>query len=295
MNTPRTSLGRLFGALLLVTTLAGLTGCAAPRPGGLGPTSTAESPTLTVHRPAERTPKGLLSGIDASRFLARAGAPDKAKGLSDERSQSGALGEPTHAALETEPADAAEMVPGADMADTAPTAPSSCPPPGLRVLLVGDSLSAGLGPHMAARAHACGTPFFHRGVVGSHVTEWAEDTWLGSELARAEPHVVMVSLGGNDFVRHDRDNVARGIERFVKKVRTSGARVLWISPPTMPFADKVGARELWQAALGGEVGVDWFPTEKLDIPRVEDRVHPTVAGYSALSGVLFSWLASSAK
>jgi lysophospholipase L1-like esterase len=113
-----------------------------------------------------------------------------------------------------------------------------------------------------------------------------------AQLHRAKPTVVMVSLGGNDFVRNDPQNVERAIDSFVKTVRESGARLLWISPPTMPFPDKVGTRGMWQTAIDGEMNVDWYPTEQLEIPRIADRVHPTIAEYSKLSFTLWQWMST---
>lgn len=251
MNTPTASSRRTQHALFsLIGFLALASGCAAnPRP--IEPTPVTAS-ALAVHASRDGRPKDLVSR-DAAEWMT---APSKAKELEET------------AAV---PTDAA------------------CPGAGARVLLIGDSLAAGLGPHMARRARTCGTAFFHHGVVGSHVTEWAQDSWLLPELGRAEPSVVIVSLGGNDFVRSDAANVSRGVRRFVEKVRASGARLLWISPPTMPFRDKIGVRQLWQDELAGEMNIDWYPTETLEIPRVADRVHPTIPGYDDLGQKLWAW------
>jgi hypothetical protein len=167
-----------------------------------------------------------------------------------------------------------------------------CPAAGRRVLLIGDSLSAGLAPVMEQHARACGTAFFHKGVVGSHVTQWAHDSWLAPELQRAQPDIVIISMGGNDFGRRDDANVRAGVEALVSKVRATGARLLWISPPTMPFADRIDVRGMWQSAIGGEVNVDWFPTEELTIRRTEDRIHPTRTGYQTLGKTLWQWMAT---
>jgi hypothetical protein len=202
------------------------------------------------------------------------------------------------ATVEVVPA-AAEVAPPAvevaavEMAAVEEPAPRrECPVEGARVLLIGDSLSAGLAPVMAQHARACGASFHHKGVVGSHVTQWAHDSWLVPELRRAEPTVVIVSLGGNDFGRRDDANVRAGVAALVSKVRATGAKLLWISPPTMPFADRVGARAMWQEAIGGEKGRDWFATEELVIHRTEDRIHPTRSEYRALGATLWQWLST---
>lgn len=268
MNTTRTSLGRTH-LLSLITLLALASGCATrQRPIRGGVTELALKPSaLVVHAPREPRAKALLPREAAVRWVTEVDAPAKAKEL-----------------VETPAAPATDA-----------PAKAACPRADARVLLIGDSLGAGLGPHMARRAAACGTVFFHHGVVGSHVTEWAQNSWLMPQLGRAKPNIVIVSLGGNDFVRSDEANVSRGIARFVERVRASGARLLWISPPSMPFRDKIGVRQLWQQELAGEMNVDWYPTETLTIPRSSDRVHPTIPGYDALSQTLWSWMSAVAQ
>src|SRR5690606_28888982 len=107
-------------------------------------------------------------------------------------------------------------------------APVDCPARGERILVVGDSLVVGLAPHLRRHARACDVPLVAHGVVGSHVTEWVQPSWLGADLARAEPTVVMVSMGGNDFRRSDPERVEAAIADFAHQVRRSGARLLWI-------------------------------------------------------------------
>jgi lysophospholipase L1-like esterase len=197
--------------------------------------------------------------------------------------------------------DRAETLARAELAERPAPSPVEvavdvdCPSVGTRVLLIGDSLSVGLGPAMAAHARACGTPFHHHGVVGSHVTQWAHDSWLQPQLDRAQANVVVVSLGGNDFQRFDDENVRAGIDQFVAKVRSSGAKLRWISPPTMPFSDRVGVRDMWKQKIDGSAGIDWYPTEELVIPRAPDRVHPTIKGYKTLGKMLWQWVANAER
>jgi hypothetical protein len=167
-----------------------------------------------------------------------------------------------------------------------------CPAEGTRVLLIGDSLSVGLGRPMAQLAKACGTPFHHGGVTGSHVTQWNQDSWLLPQLAYSKATVVLVSLGGNDFIRNDPHNVARATESLVAKLRERDIELLWISPPTMPFDDRVGARQLWQHALGGEAGGTWYPSEQLELARVSDKIHLTPVENTSFAGKLWRWMST---
>ncbi len=65
------------------------------------------------------------------------------------------------------------------------------------MLLIGDSLAAGLGHPMAKLAARCGTPFYEHGVVGAHVTEWRTDGWLLPQLAAARPTLASAIQIGN--------------------------------------------------------------------------------------------------
>lgn len=168
----------------------------------------------------------------------------------------------------------------------------TCPPEGTRVLLIGDSLSHGLGPAVRPLAEGCGTVYFHHGVIGSHVTEWDQDAWLGQQLRQAQPTVVIMSMGGNDFQRLDAERVAPAIERVIARVEASGARFLWISPPTMPFDDRIDVRGMWAEALAAHPTTATFPAHELTIPRVADRIHPTRTANHALARRLWTWMAN---
>ncbi len=282
MNTKGTSFSRTHARpsrrflLALLAALMGMSGCASPLAQLGGPVVPDARPVLTpsaltVHSPTMVEIERHLPTRDLANQWLSDVAPMKARETAIE-----GAGSP------------------ASQAPPAPTTPVTreCPNAEERVLLIGDSLSAGLGLHVAKHARRCGTKLFVHGVVGSHVTEWTQPSWLKAQLQRAKPTVVMVSLGGNDFMRNDPRNVERAIATFVSIVRERGARLLWISPPTMPFPDKVGVRDMWQGAIGSDMLIDWYPTEQLKIPRVSDRVHPTISEYSKLSHTLWQWMST---
>lgn len=162
-----------------------------------------------------------------------------------------------------------------------PTGP--CPPAGTSILLVGDSLAVGLYPRLEKLADGCGVEFDAHPIGGSNVSQWA--AWIGADLAIWKPLVVLASIGGNDFQRTDPDKVRVAIGKFVAAVRGAGARLLWISPPTFPFADTAGVRAMW-----AEVPLlDTFPAEQYEIPRAGDKIHPTATGYDMLAGLIWTW------
>lgn len=164
----------------------------------------------------------------------------------------------------------------------------ACPPAGTRVLLLGDSLAVGMDQPMQSLAAQCGVAFLGQAKVGTSVTQWSKESWIGPALDLARPNVVLVSLGANDFGRNDAANVQASTSSLVSRIRSYGARVFWMAPPTMPFEDKVGAEAAWKAAVGS----DWFDAAVLDIPRSPDRIHPTGAGYRTMAGAFWNFMAA---
>lgn len=170
-----------------------------------------------------------------------------------------------------------------------------CPPPGSRVLLVGDSLAVGLGPPMAELAADCGTPFAHRGKVGQHVTELNASWSLPPSAGWTD---VLISMGGNDYQHNDPDAVALAIVQVLQKIRQAGARPWWIAPPPMPIHDAIDVRGMWRIGIAGrgstgyaEPWVDYFPTDQVAIPQAPDQIHPTPEGYRLLAALIWEWLA----
>ena len=168
-----------------------------------------------------------------------------------------------------------------------PQALWQCPAPGTRVLLVGDSYADGLKPHLAALAQDCAVPFAAATQVGSSATKWATDAGLGALLASSTPTVVLVSLGGNDFQR-DQASVQAAVTTLVGRLRNAGARVLWIAPLTLPFADKAGVRAMWKVV----VGEDWLDGEKFEYPRATDKIHLYPSGYQDWAGKVWTWMSA---
>lgn len=165
----------------------------------------------------------------------------------------------------------------------APPSGPACPTGSLS--LIGDSLAVGLAPHLRELARGCELPWDASPFVGAHVTEWTGPR-LSTALSR-RPHVVLVSLGGNDFQRADTEHVRAAVALLAERVRGAGARLVWIGPPTMPFADAAGVREMWRAVVPA---ADRWDLEGAAIARAPDEIHPTASEYERLAGELWRWL-----
>lgn len=155
-----------------------------------------------------------------------------------------------------------------------------------RLLLVGDSLAVGLRAPLAALAASAGVPFEGHGVVSTRIDQWATDAKLDQYLATFKPTHVLVSLGTND------EKVGTGwaakeapkLHALLDKIAKSGAEVLWIGPPTLPFT-RVGVSDMVRGLVP-----KYFPSELLQIERSPDQLHPTAAGYSSWAAQIWKWV-----
>ncbi len=158
---------------------------------------------------------------------------------------------------------------------------------GDRILLVGDSLAQALGPPLSKLAAEAGFEFSYDATQGTRVEQWGENGRAEGALQRSGASVVLISLGTNDAVTN-----AAFQERFpgraadlVARMKALGARlVVWVVPPTMPFSTDAIVAGI-QAS-----GAQLFDSRALEIPRVGDRIHPTIAGSAGWAAALFETL-----
>ena len=158
-----------------------------------------------------------------------------------------------------------------------------------RLLLIGDSFAAGLGPHLQSLSREEGVDYLGRGVVGSSIVQWSpsgpHNGWLKNTLKTYAPTIVLISLGTNDEYGGCTDGRRKWIESLVVQIEEAGAHAVWIGMPKLPRDETCGIRTTAKDAAPA-----YFDTETLDIPRGPDRLHPTAAGYAGWSGAIWRWL-----
>ncbi len=112
-----------------------------------------------------------------------------------------------------------------------------------KVLVFGDSLSAGYGLQagegwvalLAARTEAAGLPVALVNASISGETTRGGLRRLGDVLARQEPDVVILELGGNDGLRgYPIEQIHSNLREMVKAIKATGAEVLLVSIPLPP-------------------------------------------------------------
>lgn len=175
---------------------------------------------------------------------------------------------------------------------------------GQRVLLIGDSLAVGLGPHLSALAKEAGAELKVLAKSGTRIDQWASNKELRTLLESYRPDVVLVSLGTNDSYMQGADVVAKQraqLEKLYELLTTwprskdyglGPEHLVWIGPPTLPKPVATGIPAMIQDAAGSALSprYHYFHSEKLPVPRGPDGIHPTARGYAGWAGAVWHWL-----
>lgn len=167
-------------------------------------------------------------------------------------------------------------------------------PAGSVVLALGDSVTfgtgAGPGEDFPARLAALtGWRIENRGVPGD-IAAGARDR-LDEALEDVRPALVIVEIGGNDFLRRHGDaTVKENIRAILRRVRQTGAPAVLVAVPKFsPLGAAMG--RLPDAALYAELADEEkvvlvpgvFGTVLADPALKADPIHPNAAGYRALA------------
>ena len=166
--------------------------------------------------------------------------------------------------------------------------------PGAVVLAFGDSITAGLGAgpgedFPARLAAATGWQVVNAGVSGDTAREARER--LAPLLAKWQPELVIVELGGNDFLRQTpAARVGGYLREIVRDAQAAGAGVALVAVPRLSLLRaSVGALSdsPVYADIAAEEGVILIPDVLADILSDAglraDEIHPNAAGYRQLA------------
>ncbi|MEP6391679.1 MAG: GDSL-type esterase/lipase family protein [Halioglobus sp.] len=166
------------------------------------------------------------------------------------------------------------------------------------VLAFGDSITFGVGAapqssYPEQLAASTGWRVVNAGVSGDTARE--ARTRLAALLTQHQPELVIVELGGNDFLRQQRPAQVKGfLQTIVREAKTSGALVVLVAVPRLSMLRAtVGALEdadLY-AQLAEEEQLILVPDVLSDILSDEslraDAIHPNADGYAEFTqGIL---------
>jgi acyl-CoA thioesterase-1 len=176
-------------------------------------------------------------------------------------------------------------------------------PAGSVVLALGDSLTAGAGVSTeqawpALLEKRTGWEIINGGVNGDTSAQGLQR--LPNLLEQHNPQLVLVTLGGNDMLRHiPQQETAANLGRILALVKAHGAKAVLVATPepnlmsavfqhlsAPPFYKQVAEQQ--QVPL-----IDNAVAEVLSDPQLKgDQVHPNAAGHALLAEKIFRELQS---
>lgn len=167
-------------------------------------------------------------------------------------------------------------------------------PPGSRVLAFGDSVTYGTGagpgedwPTLLAQR--TGWQIANAGIPGD--TAEAAKTRLPAALGEHAPALVIIELGGNDFLRRRSDKaVKEDLRQMIEMVRRAGAQAVLVAVPEFSLLGVV-ARRPSDSPIYRELGkeeqvpvIEDIFSDILGRPELcADQIHPNAQGYQVMA------------
>ncbi len=177
-------------------------------------------------------------------------------------------------------------------------------PAGSPVLAFGDSLTFGTGA-----APGDDWPTLLAGMTGWNVrnagvpgdTAEAGRARLRSLLEEQVPALVIITIGGNDFLRRRPANdVKEDIRQMIRNSQAAGAKVVLVGVPELSLLAVVAGKPADSpiyAQLAREEGVLLLPDVVSNVLRQPDlradRIHPNAEGYRQMASGVFAGLRAS--
>ena len=162
-------------------------------------------------------------------------------------------------------------------------------PSGSTVLALGDSLTAGVGAtadsaYPAVLQRLTGWTVVNGGISGDTSAQTLQR--LPDLLRKHQPALVIVGIGGNDFLRRQSASATRAnVRRICEDARASGAQVLLVAVPELTVMATLG--QLSDHAMYEEIASELkIPLHRKGWSRVladaalrSDQIHANAAGY----------------
>lgn len=179
------------------------------------------------------------------------------------------------------------------------TAPHAALPAGSTILALGDSLTAGYGAdataaYPAVLASLTGWQIINGGVSGNTS---AQALARLPALMRRQPQLVLVSIGGNDFLRKVPEADTRSnIRQIVQQIKAAGVPAVLVAVPyftTGALFGRLSEHPMYEE-LAAELNVPLFKgawAEVLGDKKLKsDQIHANAQGYRVFAEKMWAFL-----
>ena len=179
------------------------------------------------------------------------------------------------------------------------TAPHAALPEGSTILALGDSLTAGYGADAAAAYPAVLAGFTGWQVINGGVSGNTSAQALARlpALMRRQPQLVLVSIGGNDFLRKVPEADTRSnIRQIVQQIKAAGVPAVLVAVPYFTTGALFGrlSEHPMSEELAAELNVPIFKgawAEVLGDKKLKsDQIHANAQGYRVFAEKMWAFL-----
>jgi len=166
------------------------------------------------------------------------------------------------------------------------------PSSGIDIIAFGDSLVQGIGSSddqknfVSILSQKIGRPIINLGVSGDTT---ADGLARLSELDKYRPKIVLVLLGGNDYLKKvSSTNTFENLSKIIKNIQSRGAVVILLGVRGGLFSDKF---ESEFEKLKDEYGTAYVPNVLegllMNDKYMSDAIHPNDAGYKIIADKIY--------
>jgi hypothetical protein len=153
------------------------------------------------------------------------------------------------------------------------------------VLHIGDSFAGSLGGPLGKRLKAAGLRYVLQYRDASYIPTWASAPELTGYIARHSPHLIVVTLGANEFELSAPETRAKAVKRLVR--RFEGRPCVWVTPPR--WKPDTGILEMIRKNVEPCRYLD-SDTIVSGLGRKKDRIHPNDEGREVWAEAVLTWL-----
>lgn len=152
-----------------------------------------------------------------------------------------------------------------------------------KILLIGDSMADGLDVFLSKYAEYNHHEYRKLSICSSTILFWGNSDTLRKTVNRYKPTYLIISLGSNELFNTYLDHYPTYIQSIEKQA--SDIEFVWIGPPN--WKKDAGLNDTIEHQIGKE---RYFASKNLTLERGEDKIHPTLKGFSQWTDSVAKWL-----